>query len=302
MFKHLWQKWANKRFRFDETKKLTQKDILVFIYKQGYLYLVLILITFIAGINYANNLILGFCFLISSILCLSFYITFKQLHGLKISVVLPPVGQVGENIELELYFEQETKQTRFLWVEIDSHVQKLKLDNIKHKLVFDIYASSRGKLYFPNVRIHSTYPFGLVRAWSYLYPKYFLWIAPKPIHSKFEPKNNKTNNQQDIDEFSELKNYREGDSLHLISWKHVARGQGLFVKIFEEQEQNEQLRIMYERMPAHSHEDKLSQMMGLAEHCYQLNLGYSLELPNQALAQGLGEKHLEQVKLMLAKV
>jgi hypothetical protein len=42
------------------------------------------LITFIAGINYANNLILGFCFLISAILCISFYLTFKQLHGFKI--------------------------------------------------------------------------------------------------------------------------------------------------------------------------------------------------------------------------
>lgn len=46
---------VSKRFQFEKVKQLSQKDILIFIYQQGYLYLVLILITFIAGINYANN-------------------------------------------------------------------------------------------------------------------------------------------------------------------------------------------------------------------------------------------------------
>ena len=84
MLKKYWQNWVNKRFKFEEFKQLTQKDILIFIYQQGYLFLILIFITFIAGVNYANNLILGFCFLISSILCISFYLTFKQLYVLKI--------------------------------------------------------------------------------------------------------------------------------------------------------------------------------------------------------------------------
>ena len=87
MFKQAWQNWIKTRFKFDRHKALKQKDILVFIYQQGYLYLVLILITFIAGVNYGNNLILGFCFLISAILCISFYLTFKQLHELEIEIV-----------------------------------------------------------------------------------------------------------------------------------------------------------------------------------------------------------------------
>ena len=49
MLKQAWQNWIKTRFKFDRHKTLKQKDILVFIYQQGYLYLVLILITFIAG-------------------------------------------------------------------------------------------------------------------------------------------------------------------------------------------------------------------------------------------------------------
>ena len=77
-----WQKWLAARFQFEKVKQLSQKDVLIFIYQQGYLYLVLILITFIAGVNYANNLILGFCFLISAILCISFYLTYANLNFL----------------------------------------------------------------------------------------------------------------------------------------------------------------------------------------------------------------------------
>ena len=72
MLKAQLRQWMAKRFSLTSSKKLKQRDILIFIYQQGYLYLVLILITFIAGINYANNLILGFCFLISALLCISF--------------------------------------------------------------------------------------------------------------------------------------------------------------------------------------------------------------------------------------
>lgn len=119
-----WQKWLAKRFQFEKTKQLSQKDILIFIYQQGYLYGVLILITFIAGVNYANNLILGFCFLISAILCISFYLTFKQLHGLTVEVSVAEVGQVAKPIELQFHFQQNQKQSRYLWIKTDQHLEK----------------------------------------------------------------------------------------------------------------------------------------------------------------------------------
>jgi len=111
------QQWIAKRFQVNGTKTLLQKDVLVFIYKQGFLYLVLILITFIAGINYANNLILGFCFLISAILCISFYLTFKQLHVLQIDLIAAEVGQVDQPLILKLHFNQPSVMTRYLRIQ-----------------------------------------------------------------------------------------------------------------------------------------------------------------------------------------
>ncbi len=82
-------------------------------YQQGFLYLVLILITFIAGINYANNLILGFCFLISAILCISFYLSFKQLHAITLDVVVDEVGKVNEAFKVRINLQQDRATPKF---------------------------------------------------------------------------------------------------------------------------------------------------------------------------------------------
>src|SRR5690606_35511534 len=116
----MWQQWIERRFKIDQHKQLTQKDVLIFIYQQGYLYLVLIFITFIAGVNYANNLILGFCFLISAVLCISFYITFKQLHALQIQINVVDTPQAGELLSVDIYFKQDAEQARYLWIKTEN--------------------------------------------------------------------------------------------------------------------------------------------------------------------------------------
>ena len=69
--------------------------------------------------------------------------------------------------------------------------------------------------------------------------------------------------QQSLEEFHDLRNYVDGDSLQRVSWKHVARDQGWFVKRFE-QEPNVQIQIIeYAKMPSAMHEVRLSMMMAL---------------------------------------
>ena len=140
----LWQNWINKRFKFKAEKQLTQKDVLVFIYQQGYVYVVLILITFIAGVNYANNLILAFCFLISAVLCMSFYLTFKQLHGLSVDLVLPEIGQVESALQLQMHFKQQHSQPRYLWLAYADHIEQLFIQDT-HQVVDLNFFSKRAR-------------------------------------------------------------------------------------------------------------------------------------------------------------
>ena len=295
------QHWIAKRFQVDGSKTLLQKDVLVFIYKQGFLYLILILITFIAGINYANNLILGFCFLISAILCISFYLTFKQLHGLHIEVVTPEIGQVEQALMLKLLFKQPVNHSRYLRVQWQQQEQIFFLEQAQQTLELPVIPQKRGIYDVDSVKIYSTYPLGLVRAWTYLYPKQKVWIAPKAHDWQKEHKHQSTNANDSLDEFKELRAFQQGDSYQNVAWKQVARGQGFFIKMFEAQANHQHLEIDYQQIPAQGHEAKLSFMMGLIEQCEQLGDDYAVILPHARLESGQGQSQLIKAKLLLAQ-
>src|SRR5690606_34776624 len=167
MLQKYWQNWVSRRFQFTQQKQLSQRDVLVFIYQQGYLYLVLIVITFIAGVNYANNLILGFCFLISAVLCISFYLTFKQLHGLTIELVADEVGQIGQAQQLLFYFHQPLVRARYLYIHVDQQQHKVLINQSKQHFTLSFYAEQRGKFEYPTIQIYALYRVVLVRAWTY---------------------------------------------------------------------------------------------------------------------------------------
>lgn len=293
--------WIAKRFQVDSAKTLLQKDVLVFIYKQGFLYLVLILITFIAGINYGNNLILGFCFLLSAILCISFYLTFKQLHDLKIEIVMPEVGQVNQPSIIKLMLKQHDKTVRYLRIQFSQQEQMIYVNQVQQTVELPVLPQQRGLYEFGVIKVYSTYPLGLVRAWTYLYPKQKIWIAPKAHDWQKEHKNQPTTAHDSLDEFKELRAFRQGDSYQNVAWKQVARGQGFFIKMFEAQANHQHLEIDYQQIPALGHEEKLSFMMGLVEQCEQLGDDYALILPHARLESGQGYSQLIQAKLLLAQ-
>lgn len=295
------QQWIAKRFQVEGSKILLQKDVLVFIYKQGFLYLVLIVITFIAGINYANNLILGFCFLISAILCISFYLTFKQLHGLQIEVVAAEVGQVDQLLILKILLKQSTQTVRYLRLNWQEQEHFLYLDQTQQSLELAVLPEQRGRYELDALKIYATYPLGLVRAWTYLYPQQEVWIAPKATDWQKEHKLQPNPAQDSLDEFKELRTFQYGDSYQNVAWKQVARGQGFLIKMFEAQTSHQHLDIDYQHIPALGHEQKLSLMMGLIEQCEQSGNDYAVILPHARLESGQGQSQLSKARLLLAQ-
>ena len=295
------RQWAEKRFQLKTTKQLRQKDVLIFIYQQGYLYLVLILITFIAGINYANNLILGFCFLISAILCISFYLTFKQLHQLQIELILPEVGQVNESFKIQLHISQSVPSLKYIYLKVNGEIQPILMKDRHLKTELSFLAEQRGAMQIPVIQLYSTYPLGLVRAWTYFYISSAVWIAPQAQFFQHQHSVASSLGEPDFDEFKELRAYQLGEALHAVSWKQAARGQGLYVKQFEDQKDAKVITIDYADMPSAIHEEKLSLMMGLIEACEQQQRHYQVILKQQHLVQSQGQAQLLKAQLLLAQ-
>ena len=297
----LWQRWAERRFVWQGAKRLQQKDVLVFVYRPGYIYVILILITFIAGVNYANNLILAFCFLISALLCISFYLAYQQLKGLEITLDYDEVGQVGEAIELIVTLSQSQPRARYLQVNVGHFQQYIYFNERSQTVHFHFQPERRGAFYYPDLSLMSVYPLGLVRAWTHVYLKQQLitWVAPK-AHQIYSEQHQAAL-QQGMDEFYELKNYQVGDSLNQVAWKQLARGQGMYIKQFVPHAEQQQIVIDYASMPSHEHEEKLSMMMGLIERCAAMDQAYSVQLKNTTLNLAPGERPLQQAKRLLAE-
>ncbi|WP_252717777.1 DUF58 domain-containing protein [Acinetobacter soli] len=301
MMRTLWQRWLKKRFRMEQSTILNQRDILIFLHPQGILFLLLTVITFIAGINYANNLILGFCFLITSLLCMSVYLSFKQLHQLKLEIVCPEVGQVNHVLQIQLQFKQSNQAIRYLMIHLPESQQRILLNEMSGNIALEFTPTTRGAFELPRIKIMSSYPFGIVQAWTYLQVTQKIWIAPASISIEMEDKYVQLKQQHDLDDFRELQTYREGDTLQHVSWKHLARGQGWLTKQFEPHIEHNQLVIDYSALPGHEHEQKLSWMMHLIEMSEQADRSFLLILPQTHLKPSMGAKHSIQARKLLAQ-
>lgn len=301
MLREQFVRWLHLRFRYAGVRTLKQNEVLVFIYQQGYLYLVLILITFIAGINYANNLILGFCFLISAILCISFYLSFRQLHAVTLQVVVDEVGKVNEAFKVKIILQQERNNPKYLNFKTDDQLQTFLFEEKQQSFELTFIPTQRGKFEIPPIQIYSTYPLGLVRAWTYIYLTETYWIAPQAKAFTQNLQSYSNTGEPDLDEFKELRTFKLGDSLQSISWKQAARGQGLFVKQFEDLMDTHVMQIEYSKMPSADHEEKLSFMMELADQCEHTQTPYSIILPHAQTENGVGEQHYIHIKTLLAQ-
>ena len=94
------QPWFKRRAPVSRDITLNLRNVYIFLSKEGLLYAFLLIILFVAGINYANNLVLGLCFLLGSLLVVTIHYTFAHLAGLQIKLVDISDTQVGDKVQV----------------------------------------------------------------------------------------------------------------------------------------------------------------------------------------------------------
>lgn len=300
------QRWMTGRFPRCHEVTLSQKQIFVFLNKEGWLFSLLLLITFLAGVNYANNLILGVFFLLSSIMLISIYHSYAQLSGLKIKVLHGSDSEAGAQARYQIELSPTTAkcycQLEIVW----QQYQRIAVLNDKQVLHFDLDTPERGRFLPPRLMLQSVYPLGLIRAWTYVYFDYPVWVSPLSIESERNVLNRIGGEGEDTqglsgqEEFQELKNYVQGESLSRVSWAHLARGQGLLSKQFMDYSA-EQDALDYQQMPGADHETRLSQMAYWVRLLNEQNIAFSMILPSNSLALGQGKAHMHQALRLLAE-
>ena len=210
----LLSRWFAARAPRSDSSTLNLRNVYIFFSREGMLFALLLVITFIAGINYGNNLVLGLCFYLISVWLISFHVTFAHISGLQVRLLEVTMAEAGTPVWVTLQLRNESRQPRrqllFLFEQLSfdqvgveqatkqksdktgkkAHKKKPSTNNHKSILVtrlqdeqiirLPVQTYSRGQLELPRLKIKTVYPLGIMRAWSYVYFARSAWVYPKP--------------------------------------------------------------------------------------------------------------------------
>jgi len=97
----------------------------------------------------------------------------------------------------------------------------------------------RGSHHLPRLKLSTSFPFGLFRAWTYLHLDLRLLAWPVPRGRHEPPPEAATGgaatalHRAGDEEWAGLREFRHGDSPRQVAWAAFARGRGLLVKTYE---------------------------------------------------------------------
>jgi uncharacterized protein (DUF58 family) len=306
--------WLNRRMPSKNKQKLTQRNIFILPSRFGLAFIFLIILLFILGTNYQNNLIIIMCYLFSSLFITTLFYSYFNMAGLSVSAqgtyngykdekVIIPVNVSADHIKQSLTFN-------FM------HHQKLEVSKIYENKTISIPVNfnHRGKHLLNRLIISSEFPLGLFKCWTKLQFDIGIITYPKPLKctSSFnniniqeydELQETKNAHRTKGEDFYELKPYQKGEPLGHVAWKQVAKGNMWQTKHYS-QPQNHSILLSLTDMPSNSIEDKLSNLCYLVLKYHEAGMDFGLRLhdntTNNLIETDSGKNHLEKCLMLLA--
>lgn len=289
--------------------RLAQRRIYVLPTRTGLVFAAALIVMLIASINYALSLGYMLTFLIASVGVTSIVHAFRNLLHLRISPGRTEPVFCGEAAEFRLVLENRRDEERpaLRLRALDGSTEFHLSGSGGTAVTLQCATTRRGRLALGRSVLETTWPLGLIRAWSVFVPDADCLVYPAP-----EPQapplptagtgeaGGKSRPQTGDDDFAGLRPHRESDSPRHVAWKVLARGGPLVTKQFSAS-QSGALELDWHRLPAHlDPETRLARLTAwvlAAEHSGQ---NYSLGLPGASMPAGRGPGHLHACCRLLA--
>lgn len=298
-----WLKWLGRRLPKSKSTFLNQRRIFILPSRQGSLFLLINLVVFIGGINYANSLILAIAFTMISLFIVCKFHTYANLSGLTISAGRTENTFSGDELHLEILISKAANNQRsyqsiqLSWADDGkSQAEQIDLQDAQSCSVWlPLKATRRGYLEPPRLRVETRFPLGLLKAWTLIQLDQQGLVYPKPIAGELQPVTTQehpegTEQIKGQTDFDGLRGYAAGDNPRHIAWKQFARGQGLFTKAFVDQA-TDQVRLDWNDLPLADIEQRLSILTYWVEELSRQHQPFSLHLPGQQFPEAGGESH-----------
>jgi len=211
--------------------------------RRGLAFLFSLLIMLVASMNYALSLGYALCFLLTGLFAASLLHTYRNVAGITCEKITSDNVFAGESLRFTITIKNKTKLARTgvtLKCTDASDVIDVKPGQNAQALLVKP-TKNRGIYKLGRITITSSYPLGLWRTWCYLHSSADAIVyptpeaSPPPLPSQVIDSQGENVLKASQGDISGLREYNPGDSISSIAWKAAARGQGLFVKTFEDE-------------------------------------------------------------------
>lgn len=310
---HPWVlRWMNRRHpAVAGPIQLHRNRIYILPTRQGWGYALLLTLMLLAALNYGNSLLFILCFWMGGVGFLAMHHTHRNLLGLQITGQAATPVFAGTTARFPLRFAHPDARPRYgLCLHLNTQVLKLPIlpAGVETPYALPLDAPCRGLLAVPRLGLSTAYPLGLFEAWTWIHPALETVVYPAPAEHAPMPLSDSAQGTgmvavadgEGLEDYRGLRDYRPGDGLRHIAWWSLARERGLLTKQFDTTHPAH-WQLNWAQFAAEPDQERvLALLCRQVLNAHALGVPFSLQLPDDHLAQDLGERHRDQALRQLA--
>lgn len=286
---------------------LTQGRIYILPSGAGLAFAVALLVMLIGAINYNLSLGYGLVFLLVGIGFTATLQSFRNLLGLRLARLRIEPVFAGQTALLQASLENPGRLRRpALRLRCEGDEACIDLDPATMASVdIPLATSRRGWLDVPPLRIGTTWPLGLVRAWSLIRPDLACLVYPAPeaaappLPGGLDGSEGVVARRVGDDDFAGLRPHRVTDSPRHVAWKAAASGGPLLTKEFAAQE-GASLLLDWDTLHGLDDDTRAARLTAWVLAAESRGLRYALHTPEGLLDAGSGNHHMRTCLARLA--
>ncbi|GAA5523755.1 hypothetical protein Maes01_00304 [Microbulbifer aestuariivivens] len=307
-WRRLTNRWLEKRAPAARAVTLSHRKLFILPTRAGLSFLLVILLLWLLGTNYENNLVYALTFLLVSLLVVLPLHTFANLSGLNLRFIAAAPAFAGDYARVRIEAERGGRRPRehieIAWPPEDA-VQFDLFDTQTRQVDVSMPVTRRGRSRAPRLRVQSRYPLSLFRCWSHVDLDIELLVYPAPRDlgplplGAAQEEGDSPERRRGGDDFAGLRPYQPGDSLRHVAWKQFAGGRDLYSKDYDSGA-DARLWLDWDLLAGRELETCLSGLCHWVLEAERRQIPYGLRLPGMTLAPALGESHRQRALTALA--
>ncbi len=263
--------------------------------KIGWIYLAICLIVLLVTFATTHYFALAASLFLLSFFLVSTAVAAIEIKGLRFEFEKPPTVFSGDELHITAYVSSRLGLIDGFYIMMDgSVIQSVPLRHAKKQVFYlRIPTSVRGWHKLKHMEVATLFPFRFLFLVHPVPCDLNYLVYPQPVEPN-DHQAKKDDNDTDMDR----RPFQPGDSMYRVDWKAVGRGQGVWIKTFEQAEGD----LIYDWSLWNDLDDELK----ISYLTYNLLIDeqnhreYGLKLPHYRIEPGNGDQHLKHCLTALA--